>query len=820
MMASMINRNNLYLRIHSPSFFHITQVSSQFAVRKVRKSFSADSASCELSELRTLRTANYLYAMRILASFILLLALLHHPAASQVPPIGQWREHLPWNNAIQVAVKGQEIITATPYAVFLYDTETNAFTRRSKVNGLSDIGVSAMAQDSITGKTVVVYRNSNVDILAGSQTINVPDIRISNTPGDKSVNRALARNNTAWLCAGLGIIVLDLARAEVKATWRPSATGAQVPVYGLAFYQDSIYAATMEGVRKLAVKDDGSDYRNWQPADPALTGRINNVVADASQLFAVTGNKVWKWNGTGFREIYLSPAPIVSSDLVGTGLMLGQSLNGRGSIVQLGPQGQVLATIQHPDLSLPRQSVPRDGSLWVADQNNGLLQFRGGQAERVFPNSPINTALGEMKMIGTSVWATAGTVNEAWNYLFNPNGIYRFDGNTWTGYNLYAYPKIDSLLDIITITGQPATGSVFAGSYGGGLLEITASGQLNIFKQNSPLQPALGDPGSYRVSGLATDAASNVWIANFGAIRNIHVRKADGRWLSFSIPFLHSENAVSQITIDTYDQKWIVSPKGNGLFVLNSGSNLDNPGDDRWRYFRKGKGLGNLPSNNVYCTAQDRNGFIWVGTDKGIAVITCGPEASASNCDAVIPIVQQDNFAGFLFQDEQVICIAVDGANRKWVGTRNGLWLISADGDKLLYRFTADNSPLLANEISSLTIDPTTGELFVGTASGICSFRGTATEGAEKASNVLVFPNPVPPGYNGFIGIRGLASQSLVRITEQDGRLVYQTRAQGGQATWDGKDQRGNRASSGVYLVFASDEQNVERIVTKIFFIR
>jgi ligand-binding sensor domain-containing protein len=186
----------------------------------------------------------------------------------------------------------------------------------------------------------------------------------------------------------------------------------------------------------------------------------------------------------------------------------------------------------------------------------------------------------------------------------------------------------------------------------------------------------------------------------------------------------------------------------------------------------------------------------------------------------VIPIVQQDNFAGFLFQDEQVICMAVDGANRKWVGTRNGLWLISSDGEKVITQFTKDNSPLLANEISSLAIHPVTGEVFVGTSAGICSFRGTATDGADKASSVLVFPNPVPPGYSGTIGIRGLANNALVRITEQDGRLVYQTRAQGGQATWNGKDQKGNRPSSGVYLVFASDEQNVERIVSKIFFIR
>ena len=170
--------------------------------------------------------------------------------------------------------------------------------------------------------------------------------------------------------------------------------------------------------------------------------------------------------------------------------------------------------------------------------------------------------------------------------------------------------------------------------------------------------------------------------------------------------------------------------------------------------------------------------------------------------------------------NEEILCMAVDGANQKWVGTKKGLWLISEEGDKVLYQFTKDNSPLLANEINSLAIDPLTGEVFVATASGICSFRGTATSGTETHTNVLVYPNPVPSGYTGIIGIRGLADNSIVKITEQDGRLVYQTRALGGQATWNGKDYKSNRVSSGVYLVMIADEQNRERTVTKIFFLK
>jgi hypothetical protein len=163
--------------------------------------------------------------------------------------------------------------------------------------------------------------------------------------------------------------------------------------------------------------------------------------------------------------------------------------------------------------------------------------------------------------------------------------------------------------------------------------------------------------------------------------------------------------------------------------------------------------------------------------------------------------------------------IAVDGADRKWVATKNGAWLVSAEGDKVIYRFTETNSPLLSNDVKRIAIDGKTGEIFFATANGICSFRSTATEGGETNNNVLVFPNPVPPGYSGTIAIRGLVNNAIVKITEMDGRLVYQTKALGGQAVWDGKDYKGRKISTGIYLVLVSNEDRSEKTSTKIVFI-
>jgi hypothetical protein len=262
-------------------------------------------------------------------------------------------------------------------------------------------------------------------------------------------------------------------------------------------------------------------------------------------------------------------------------------------------------------------------------------------------------------------------------------------------------------------------------------------------------------------------------------------------------------------------------PKNNGLACFNHGQSIDNFGDDQWKLYRSGKGNGNLPSTDVRCIAKDKNNFIWVGTAKGIGVIQCPQQVfTTSGCEAVLPIVQQDNFAGYLFSNEQVQAIAVDGADRKWVGTQNGVWLISPDVEKTIYRFTESNSPLLSNDVKQIAINGKTGEVFFATAKGICSFRSTATEKAETNSDILVFPNPVPPGYTGTIAIRGVAPNAIVKITELNGRLVYQTKALGSQAVWNGRDYKGRTISTGIYLVLTSDESHQEKQVTKIVFIQ
>jgi len=758
-------------------------------------------------------------------SFLLGLCLLWAAAAAQsLPPIGAWREHLPFNNAVGVALRGSRVLCATPYGFFTYDRGDRSFARLTRVQGLSEARVKTMAVDPSGSRVLLAYQNGNLDVVAGDKVRNIPDFMVSRINGDKTIHAALWRGSEVLLSTGLGIVAIDPDRREIRDTYRPSAAGTPIAVTSLVWKDGSYIAATAEGLRQAASPGPSlADPRSWRALSvQGLSPGLPRMLAVTSQsLVVLQHDTIWNCTAQGARILLASGGAVTGLDATSDRVLVCQVGPAGASVTILDPvTGNLLQRLQATGLSLPRQAVAEGSDLWVADQNNGLLRLSGNRAERLFPNSPINTAAGDLIPFRGEVWAAAGAVNEAWNYTYNPNGLYRLRGGSWENLNLYVRSELDTLLDLIALAGDPGSGTVAVGSFGGGLLEVSREGTLKIYKQGTGLQETVGDPGSYRVAGLAYDKQGNLWISNYGAPQNLVVKRKDGSWRRYTIPFLHNENAVSQLAIDEKGQKWIVAPKGNGLFCYSDGGTPDNLSDDRWRYFRPGKGLGNLPSPEVRCLVLDKDGLVWVGTQRGIAVIPCAEEAFTTSCEAYLPIVQTDNFAGYLFANEDVRCMAVDGANRKWVGTSNGVWLLDADGTRVIQRFTETNSPLLSNLVYRIALDPSTGEVFFSTFNGLCSYRGTATEGQEEPSQVLAFPNPVPPGYQGSIALRGLPANALVRITEADGRLVYQTRALGGQAVWNGRNYRGEKAASGAYLVFATDDTGAGRLATRIFLVR
>ena len=409
------------------------------------------------------------------------------------------------------------------------------------------------------------------------------------------------------------------------------------------------------------------------------------------------------------------------------------------------------------------------------------------------------------------------------------NGFYLFDENTWTSYD----GNNDAIYNTTISLGSPSLISVaidpsdpdhaYFACWGVGVLECRKTGGVEIFKRSNSTLNGIVGLGDYVIAGGVTfDKDNNLWAVAGGNTSPISVRRPDGSWQSFVIQNADmARYGLFQIIVDDNNQKWFIALEGGstgqGIGVFNE-NDPATTSDDQFARITNTVGQGGLPDMRVRSLASDKDGAVWIGTDKGVAVIyNPGNVFSGNSFDAQRIILEQDGIAQYLLETEVVTAITIDGANRKWFGTANGgVFLMSADGTKQLLNFNSENSPLPSNAIMGIAVDDKSGEVFFGTEKGIISYRGDATAGGEACNDYLVFPNPVRHDYYGPIAIRGLIDNADVKITDIAGNLVYHTIANGGQAIWNGTNFSGERVNTGVYTVLVSNSDGTETCTTKL----
>ena len=728
--------------------------------------------------------------------------LLSLQVIAQAPPIGSWRAHHSYAGTLQV-VKGDKIYTATPEAIFSTNN-TGQFEYYNKLTGLSDASIATIQWDSETEQLVVAYTNNNIDVIKGGLVKNIYDL--VRTSRIQKINSIYCEKGMAYVSTNLGVVVIDLFKYEIKESWILGSSGNTLEVFSLTKGTGNWYAATQNGIYTTAVSNTNiADAKSWtvfynaannlpiKKISSTPTGLIiekNDSLlliqpAATTTLFYKASEQIKAWQ---FTEQKIT---ITTTDK--------QTSKARAHQFTIGNATGLI--FEKPDTFInPNDCIFSNGIIWISDQVTGLIQLDLSTSSfvKMIPGGPggqITTAL----LASSAGVLAASNTKKGWAILEN---------GKWQ-----AQKGLDSVTGVQSIAINHLDNSIWLTTSELGVAKWQ-NNKVQLFNpRNSSLMATANN--SCFTSGVVADSKGNSWVSNTGTTKSIHVYQPDGKWTGFTNPFGMTD--AGTLEIDDIGQIWGTTKNANGLFVYNPGSSLTSSTDDRWKQYKAGTGIGNLPSNQVNCAAKDKNGFIWVGTDRGIGIIQCVENIfTAAGCDALLPVVQQDRFAGLLFKDENVQTIAVDGADRKWVGTQNGVWLISATGEKVIYRFSTNNSPLLGNDISKISIDPLTGEVFIATNNGLCSFRSTATEAVTAQQKVLVFPNPVPPGYSGSIAIRGLTNNALVKITNLYGALVYQTRSLGGQAIWDGKNTNGTKVASGVYLIICRDDSGAEKIATKI----
>lgn len=754
------------------------------------------------------------------------------------PRLGQWTGYQSYAHAESVVDTGDKIYCVTEGGLFSYNRADNSIQKLSAINGLSDAGVQHLAYNKENNVLLITYQNANIDLLIGNEVFNLSDIKRKQIPSDKSINNVLFVGDNAYLSCGFGIVVVNLKRKEIKDTYFIGQEGAYVNVQDMASDGTYFYAATTSGIYKAFISSPNlQNYNNWvkQTTIPHAAGKFSKIQEFQGKIIASYSPDQYDQD-----ELYQLNQGVWSRILPEVKYVT--DITTRNNYIVFVDQQELfiynenlelvkriykyaVAGVEFPTYA-PQSAVLDDqNALWIADANNGLIKL-GLENERIAPEGPVDNQIFSMTMNGNDLWLTSGGRDNAWGNLYMKAQFQLNRNGQWSVFDKNDFPIPNGFSDIVAVAVDPKDPDhVFAASWGGGVLEFKQGKFEKRYDNfNSSLQTQLPNDAQapyVRIGGMDFDSKGNLWVTNSGVGNVLSVFQTDGQWKSFELKGVANNSFVGKVIVTQNNDKWVITGRGQSMYVLNSTNDVVKE-QKITAYFSNGKEEVYTEMSDPGDIEEDKNGEIWVGTNAGVAVFT-NPSAIWENGTvyATRPGLNlNDNLYHPLLEKESITAIAIDGANRKWIGTKySGVFLISDDGEKELEHFTIENSPLPANDITDIAINQKSGEVFIATGSGLISYMGEATEGTDNFNDVYVFPNPVRETYEGPIVVKGLLENTDVKITDISGNLVYKTTSLGGQAIWDGKTLNGNRCKTGVYLVFMNDATGETTKVTKLLFI-
>jgi hypothetical protein len=752
---------------------------------------------------------------------------------------GSWKYYLSFTKSFKIVEAGSKIYCATEGGLFYFNCQDNSIQVFSEINGLNDFGINNINYSSDNQVLVVAYKNSNIDLVYDSGIINISDIKRKQITGDKNIYNISFSENEAFLSCGFGIVVINLEKKEIKDTYYIGEGGSPLRVNDIEIFESYIYAATDQGLLRAEKNEPNFlDYNNWEQVlgIPHSGDKYSQLVVHAGFLLAnytpdkYNQDEMYRLNG-GQWDRYIPQINYIHDVQVDGDYMV---VAGRTEIfivdrnhIVTGKVNRYLFNDNEVFPVYPRSVIMTDdGSVWVADYGYGMVRILDGDYEMISPEGPEDNKVFFLSSNNEDLWVAAGGRNDSWNNLFEAPRFRMLRNGQWSEYSKEEYPGMDGFFDIVNLAVDPADPQhIYAGSWGGGLLEFYGGELLNRFTNyNSPLQTALpeqSDAPYVRIGGMDFDEEGNLWITNSEVSKNLLKLTAGGEWKSFSLPEVAETKSIGQVIVTENGDKWIVVPRGQDAYVVN------NNGTEKKRlivtsYFNNGIREIFNRMNDIYCITEDQEGAVWLGTSKGVAVYNNPVRIwDEDEFYAIQPSLDlNDGLYHPLLETETVTAIVVDGANRKWIGTRgSGVFLVSDDGEQEIIHFTEEDSPLISNNITAITINHITGEVFIGTSEGLVSYQGDAIGGRDAFANVYVYPNPVRETWDGPVIVTGLMESTDVKITDITGNLVFQTTSLGGQAVWDGKNLNGNRVRTGVYLVFCTSRDGEETHIEKLLFI-
>lgn len=744
-------------------------------------------------------------------------------------PVGSWQDHLSYSTSSNITAGDDIIYSSCGASILAYDLRSGTSASVSRVTGLTETLISALSWCEEEKTLVVIYRNTGVDLVRNGVVVNIPDIKNKYIPGLKEIYTVSIAGRRALLASSFGIVVIDIAGRYIADTWRPGPDGETNEVYETAIASDRIYAATAKGIFHAPLNRTGLSYfGNWERLEglPSPEAVYNCITHSGTALFinkpgtAMGQDSVFRIvPGQNHSLVRAAPGRSIRSlDAVSNGV----SISSASSILMLSDNGTLIREISTYGWALvnPVQTLTYGESLWIADASSGLVSTGDYTTFRnhTLPG-PYTNNVADIYFSGNNFYVTGGTVDNAWGNVYRPLQVFTGSGKTWFSHILYGSADRDAMR---VVTDPEDETHFYVSSWGNGIYEFSNGEVIKTYNQyNSPLSSINPGENYTRICGLAFDDEGNLWMTQSGVAGNLKALRRDGTWIS--TPVSLSVPAVGDMVIGRNGFIWVVLPRGNGLLVYDPAGTPEVTTDDQYLRIQVEDTEGHV-MNNLFCITEDHDGNIWVGTDTGPAVYYNPGKVFSSDLKASrikIPRNDGSGLADYLLGTETINTIAIDGANRKWIGTMSsGAYLMSEDGRKEIIHFNTANSPLLSDNIVKISVNPVTGDVWFGTSEGIVAWRGDATAGSVDYTGMYVFPNPVREDFEGVVTVTGLIENSSVKITDISGNLVYETTSTGGQATWDLRNYRSEKVKTGVYLVFCSDDAGNLTAVTKFLVIR
>ena len=742
----------------------------------------------------------------------------------------QWRIHFSSFNTTGIAESKNEIFMACENGLVEYNLGDNSVSVLTATNGLSDLGISCIQGD---GESIVVvgYGNGNVDIIEENSITNLPWIKTAQISGDKAVNAFHFDGDFIYCATNVGLVLIDNQRKEIKDTYYPFDNPI---IYDVTIFNDTLYCATNDGIY-YAGKNQSflNDKTQWQHFS-ALPSNLQNQPIKEIETF---GNKiVYLYDDIAYKSDSLyyiedgvfftySDNPKEINDIsVDNNELLISTL---GGLEILNENLIVQNSIYSVNGEVPAVSgaIKKGDAYWFSDDRNGLVSGTSSWDTRSFySNSPYADGSYRIDIQYGTVLVAGGGLTPNLQNTFQTNGVYKFQDESWTNFNATTQESMDSsqIFDFVSVVVNPNnTDELAFGSNSLGGLMVVRDGEniTEIYNNTNSALELIG--GKVPIADMKYDNDGNLWILNPG-VEPLKMLTPEGIWYSFSLGSAAKEQYTYRLLIDANNNKW-VAVNQVGLIAFNEGGTFDDGSDDQLRTLSTSEGYGNLPSVFVKSLAEDIDGEIWIGTELGMVVLYNTSniyDGGFGEYDASSILIEVDGEVEQLLGESDITAITVDGGNRKWIGTSSsGVFCLSPDGTEEIYRYSKENSPLISNNIFDIRTDLLSGEVFFATESGLVSIRTDATLGDPDFENVKVFPNPVRPEYEGPITIQGLGYQSDVKVTDVSGNIVFKTQSNGGTVIWDGKTLQGERAQSGVYLVWSAIAGEKGKNVAKILLI-